>query len=123
MPTRILVVDDSPSLRALVRCALTDASYEVDEAHDGVAGLERLEKGERPQLIICDVNMPRMNGLAFIKAIKASPLHRVTPIVMLTTETQRALLEEAKAVGIRAWLVKPLDPKTLVELVKRVLKT
>lgn len=115
-----MIVDDSPSLRSLVKWALTDAKYEVQEAIDGQDAIEQLEKGERPRLIICDVNMPRMDGLTFVKTLRASPKLKFMPVVMLTTEGKQELIEQAKAAGAKAWMVKPFEVDKLLAVVHQV---
>lgn len=120
MAKHILIVDDSPSVRQMVRLALLNAGYEVTEACDGLDGLAKLE-AQRIHLIISDVNMPEMDGIAFLKAVKAHPRFRFTPFIMLTTESQEALQREGRAAGAKAWLLKPFRPEQVIGCVSKLL--
>ena len=104
MAKTILVVDDSASLRQVVSIALKGGGYDVIEACDGKDALSKLS-GRKVNLIISDVNMPVMDGIAFVKEVKQSPTHRFTPIIMLTTESQEAKKQEGQAAGAKAWVV------------------
>ena len=119
MAQTILVIDDSASLRQVVAMALQGAGYEVLEAGDGQAGLVFLD-GRKIGMVICDVNMPRMNGIEFVKAAKALPAYRFLPILMLTTEGQESKKEEGKAAGAKAWMLKPFAPATLLNAVSKL---
>ncbi|GAB4406673.1 MAG: response regulator [Rhodoferax sp.] len=119
MAQTILVIDDSASLRQVVAMALQGAGYEVLQAGDGQAGLALLD-GRKINMVICDVNMPRMNGIEFVKAAKALPNYRFLPILMLTTESQEAKKEEGKAAGAKAWMVKPFSPQSLLNAVSKL---
>jgi len=119
MSKTILVVDDSGNFRTVVKLALVKAGYVVVEAVDGQDAAEKLADAN-PKLIVCDVNMPRMDGLAFARHVKASALHRFTPMIMLTTESQDAKKAEGKAAGVRAWITKPFQPSQLVDAVNRL---
>ncbi len=113
MAKTILIVDDSTSLRQVVRMALTAVDYNVIEAGDGKAALALLD-GRQINLAICDVNMPVLNGIEFVKAVKAMPNYKFLPIMMLTTESQDEKRSQGKAAGARAWMVKPFSPSQLV---------
>lgn len=119
MSKTILVVDDSGSFRTVVKLALIKAGYAVVEAVDGVDATEKLGSA-RPNLIVCDVNMPRMDGLAFARHVKASPLHKFVPMIMLTTESQEDKKAEGRAAGVRAWITKPFAPSHLVDAVNKL---
>ncbi len=119
MAQTILVIDDSASLRQVVSMALKGAGYDVLQACDGQAALEMLD-GRKIGMAICDVNMPRMNGIEFVKAAKALPAYRFLPILMLTTESQESKKEEGKAAGARAWMVKPFPPSSLLSAVSKL---
>ena len=119
MSKTVMVVDDSGSFRMVVKLALQKAGYQVLEAMDGQDATEKLSV-HKPNLIVCDVNMPRMDGLSFARTMKASAAHKFTPIIMLTTESQEAKRAEGKAAGVRAWLTKPFQPSQLVDAVKRL---
>ena len=119
MSKTILIVDDSYSLRQALSIALRGAGYEVLEAEDGRQALTRLD-GKKINLIISDVNMPNMDGISFAKAAKALPNYRFTPIVMLTTEADSTKVQEGKAAGVRAWIVKPFQPQVLLDAVAKL---
>lgn len=119
MAKTILVIDDSSSLRQVVKMALVGAGYDVIEAGDGMAALELLD-GRQIGMAVCDVNMPRMNGIEFVKAAKALPAYRFLPILMLTTESQESKKEEGKAAGAKAWMVKPFSPSSLLNAVSKL---
>jgi len=119
MPKSILIVDDSPSLRQVVHLALASVGYEVTEACDGLDGLSKLD-GRRFHLIISDINMPHMDGITFLKAVKARPDCRFTPIIMLTTEAQEELKLEGQLAGARAWMVKPFRAEQMIKCVSKL---
>ena len=119
MAKTILVIDDSASLRQVVRMALTGAGYDVIEAGDGKAALALLD-GRQVNMAVCDINMPIMNGIEFLKAAKQLAAYKFMPILMLTTESQDAKKEEGKAAGAKAWMVKPFSPTQLVNAVGKL---
>lgn len=119
MSKTILVVDDSASIRKVVGMTLRDQGYSVIEATDGQDGLEKLSTS-RIHLIISDVNMPRMDGISFVKEVKSNPTTKFTPILMLTTESGASKKEEGRAAGAKAWLVKPFQPAVLLSAVSRL---
>lgn len=121
MAKTILIVDDSSSLRTVVKLALTHAGYEVLEAADGLEGLAQLDQGARVSLIVSDVNMPRMDGIAFLRKLKEHARHRFTPVIMLTTEGQDTKKEEGRAAGAKAWMVKPFNPPQLLDAVAKLI--
>jgi len=120
MTKTILVVDDSSSLRALVKMSLTRAGYSVIEAGDGKQALAQIEKTAKINLIVSDVNMPVMDGISLLKEIKQHARHKFIPVIMLTTEDEGTKVQQAKAAGARAWLLKPFDPPSLLDAVARV---
>ena len=119
MAKTILIIDDSASLRQVVSMALKDAGYEVLQAGDGQAALALLD-GRKIGMAVCDVNMPKMNGIEFVKAAKALPAYRFLPILMLTTENQDSKKEEGKAAGAKAWMLKPFTPSALLNAVSKL---
>ncbi|MFM9890697.1 MAG: response regulator [Rickettsiales bacterium] len=119
MVKRILAVDDSKTMREMVSFTLKSAGYEVMEAEDGKAALNSLG-GLKIDAVITDLNMPNMNGFELIRALRANPLYKFTPILMLTTEGDASKKEEGKAAGATGWIVKPFNPEKLVEVVKKV---
>ena len=116
----VLIVDDSLSIRQLVRATLTSVGYTMIAAIDGQDALNKLV-GQRVNLIISDVNMPNMDGITFLKALKNKPEHKFTPVVMLTTESQEAKKKEGQAAGARAWIVKPFQPPQLLAAVEKLI--
>ncbi|MEO3691951.1 MULTISPECIES: response regulator [unclassified Roseateles] len=119
MSKTIMVVDDSGSFRTVVKLALQKAGYTVMEAGDGKDALAKLA-GAKVNLIVCDVNMPNMDGLTFLKTLKTLPAHKFVPVIMLTTESQEAKKAEGKAAGARAWITKPFQPSQLVDAVNKL---
>jgi two-component system chemotaxis response regulator CheY len=119
MAQTILVIDDSASLRQVVTMALQGAGYEVLQAGDGQAALALLD-GRKIGMAVCDVNMPRMNGIEFVKAAKALPAYRFLPILMLTTESQESKKDEGRAAGAKAWMLKPFSPASLLNAVSKL---
>jgi len=120
MAKTVLSVDDSSSIRQMVAFTLKSAGYEVIEAADGQEGLDKA-KQKNVDLVLTDQNMPRMDGLTLIKALRGLPSYRTTPILMLTTESGDAMKMQGKAAGATGWLVKPFDPQKLLEVVKKVI--
>ncbi|RTL62571.1 MAG: response regulator [Hyphomicrobiales bacterium] len=119
MSTTILTVDDSRTMRDMLMLALTDAGYRVVQAEDGVHGLEVL-RNEMPQVVITDINMPRMDGFGFIENVRKSDKHRAVPILVLTTESDAEKKDRARRAGATGWIVKPFDPVKLVNAIRRV---
>lgn len=120
MSKTIMTVDDSASVRQMVAFTLKGAGYQVIEAGDGRDALNKLN-GAGVQMVITDLNMPNMNGLELIKALRAKPECKFMPIVFLTTESQADKKTEAKAAGATGWIVKPFKPEQLLAVVKKVL--
>ena len=121
MAKTILIVDDSSSLRTVVKIALNRAGYEVIEAIDGVQGLAALEKAAKVHLIVSDVNMPNMDGIAFVTKGKQQPRHKFVPVIMLTTEGQDDKKQQGRAAGAKAWIVKPFNPPQLLDAVSKLI--
>jgi two-component system chemotaxis response regulator CheY len=121
MARSILLVDDSASFRQVVALALTRSGYETTQAVDGKDGLTKVQ-AKRYDLIVSDINMPNMNGLDFLKALKLHPNGKFTPVVMLTTETAPAKMAEAKASGAKAWISKPFEPPQLLNLITTLVR-
>ena len=119
MAKTILVVDDSASLRQVVKMALTGAGYNVLEAGDGQAALALLD-GRTINMVVCDVNMPVMNGIEFVRAAKQLPAYKFLPILMLTTESQESKKDEGRAAGAKAWMLKPFSPASLLNAVSKL---
>jgi len=120
MAKTILAVDDSASIRRMVQCTLKDAGYDVVEAIDGQDGLEQAKK-RKVNLVLIDQNMPRMDGLTLIRSLRELPDYKAVPILVLTTEFSAEMKLQGRAAGANGWLVKPFAPKSLVDVVKKVI--
>jgi two-component system, chemotaxis family, chemotaxis protein CheY len=120
MPGLILAVDDSASMRQMVNFTLTGAGYEVVQAVDGLEALEyaRLHSAD---LVLTDVNMPRMDGITLVKELRALPSYRYTPMLVLTTESSQDRKLQGKQAGATGWIVKPFSPDQLLATIARVL--
>lgn len=116
---KVLIVDDSRVITMSVTQILSMAGFAVETASDGMEALEKVKSGLKPDLIITDVNMPRMGGFDFIRNVR--PILRFTPILVMTTESELSKREEARKLGATGWLVKPVDGKDLLSVVDRVL--
>ena len=119
MTLTVLAVDDSRTMRDLLRQALTDSGFEVHTADDGVHGLEVLEECD-PDVIITDINMPRLDGFGFIEAVRADERHNNRPILTLTTESAAEMKQRARDAGATGWIVKPFQKDKLVAVIRRV---
>ena len=119
--TTVLLVDDSATILMSLKAVLGKAGFQVETATRGQAALDQIRGGLRPNLIISDINMPQMDGIAFVREVRKSPSTRFTPILMLTTETEQAKRHEAKAAGATGWLVKPVPPDQLLGVIKQVI--
>lgn len=117
----IMTVDDSTSLRLMIRVVLEGAGYAVIEAVDGRDALSKLDDQEL-QLILSDINMPVMDGLELTRQVRARQQHRFTPVVLLTTESDPQKVQQGKAAGATAWIKKPFDPTQLLAVVKKVVR-
>jgi two-component system, chemotaxis family, chemotaxis protein CheY len=115
----ILTVDDSASVRQMVRFTLADAGYTVIEAVDGKDAVQKLTSPVN--LIITDLNMPNLDGIGLIRAVRSSSGCKGVPILMLTTESQDTRKQEGKAAGATGWIVKPFNPPQLLAVVKRII--
>jgi len=121
MAKTILYVDDSTTMVMSVRSTLEMNGFKVETAGDGEAAYAKLKTGLKPDLIITDINMPKMNGIELIKQVKALPGFRFTPILTLTTEGSSDRRDEAKKLGATGWLVKPVAGPDLVKVIKQLL--
>ena len=118
----ILTVDDSASVRQMVRFTLSDAGYSVIEAVDGKDALAKLANpANLVNLVITDLNMPNLDGIGLIRGVRANPACKGLPIIMLTTESQEVRKLEGKAAGATGWIVKPFATQQLLAVVRRVL--
>src|SRR4051812_19327762 len=119
MAKKILLVDDSASVRTVAGIALRGAGYEVLEAANGQEGLARLDGG-KIHLIISDVNMPVLDGIGFLKGVKQHPQYKFTPVIMLTTEAGEDKKAEGRAAGAKAWITKPFQPQVMLDAVSKL---
>lgn len=117
---RILAVDDSNSMRQMVAFTLSSAGFDVTEAEDGAVALSIAQK-QKFGLVLADVNMPNMDGLSLVRALRGMSDYKFTPVLMLTTESTPEKKAEGKAAGATGWIVKPFNPDQLIATIKRVL--
>ena len=120
MGKKVIIIDDSRTIRDHVRLVLEPAGYEVLEAVDGRDGIEKVRLHRDLAMAICDVNMPGMTGIGMLEELKTTGLGAGIPIVMLTTEGQPALMQKAKQAGARGWIVKPFKPEQLLATVQKL---
>ena len=121
MTQRVLVVEDEPENRLLLRVVLTSEGYEVAEAEDGPAALAAARE-HRPDLILLDVMMPGMNGYAVLEALRADAATRSVPVIMLTALAQRGDVERAAEMGVAGYVTKPFEPADLLHTMEEALK-
>jgi two-component system chemotaxis response regulator CheY len=115
----VLTVDDSRTMRDMLKHSLVAAGFRVLQAEDGIDGLEVL-KTENPDVVVTDINMPRLDGFGFIEAVRRDVGRRGIPVLVLTTEADAEKKSRAKAAGATGWIVKPFDPVKLVDAIRRV---
>ena len=120
MAKTILIVDDSASVRHVVKIALTTAGYDVIQADNGQSGLVQLD-GKKIHLIISDVNMPVMDGIRFVIEAKQRPKYKFTPVIMLTTEAGDEMKNSGRAAGVKAWVIKPFEPRQMLAAVEKLI--
>lgn len=120
MSKTVLIVDDSASLRQVVAMTLKGAGYDVIEACDGKDALGKLT-GQKVHLMISDVNMPNMDGIAFVREVKKNPSYKFTPVIMLTTEAGEEKKRLGQDAGARAWVVKPFQPQQMLAAVSKLI--
>ncbi len=118
---KILISDDSVSIRQMLKLTLTEANYSVTEANNGMQALE-LAKTHQFDLIITDINMPLLDGLSLVRELRALPAYQFEPILLLTTETDPQKKKMAKAAGATGWIIKPFDPDKLLAAIRKVLR-
>lgn len=117
---KILVVDDSASMRQMVSFTLSEDGHEIVEATNGKDGLAKLQGNSDVKLIISDIHMPEMNGIEFVKAVRENSKYKFVPIIILTTESESGMQEEGRKAGASAWIVKPFTADDLKSTVDRV---
>lgn len=116
---RVLTVDDSRTILAMLHHTLSNAGFDVLQAEDGKKGLELLAS-EAVDVVITDINMPVMDGVEFIRSVRASGRHNSLPILILTTETSQDKRDQGRAAGGTGWIVKPFDPEKLISVIHKV---
>jgi two-component system, chemotaxis family, chemotaxis protein CheY len=121
MQKRILVVDDSESIRHLLCFMLEKAGFGVDTAVDGEDALTRLD-GRTVDLVLTDLNMPRMDGISLIRNVRANDNYKRVPIVVLTTESQLSFKDQAREAGATGWIVKPFVVEKLLTVISKVVR-
>lgn len=122
MAKKILVVDDSESIRTVIGIALKNEDYEVVFGEDGQHGLELLQENEDVCLIVSDLNMPRMDGISFLKEVRTLEKFKYLPFLILTTESQESKKNEAKNLGATGWIIKPFVKEKLLAVIKKVIR-
>lgn len=120
MGAKILIVDDSVSIRQSVRFILEESGYTVFEAGDGVEGLKKISE-QKMDLVITDINMPNMDGLEMVRKIRGTDGIKFVPILVLTTESQGTVIDDGKKAGATGWIVKPFNDEKLIDTIKKVL--
>lgn len=120
MVRRILTVDDSATVRQLLKTALAKAGYEVHEAADGLEALS-IVRAQQFDLLVTDLNMPKMDGIALIEEVRQLPGNRFLPIIMLTTESQDDIRQRGKSAGASGWITKPFKVEQLLGVVRLVM--
>lgn len=119
MNTKVLAIDDSRTIREMLRHALSAEGFEVLLAEDGVDGVEKLD-AFNPDVVITDINMPRMDGFGVIESIRRNRTYSGVPILVLTTESAQDLKERARKSGATGWIVKPFDDEKLIGTIRRI---
>ena len=119
MTLKVLAIDDSRTMRDLLQVSLTESGFDITLAEDGIDGLDKLETAQ-PDVVITDINMPRLDGFGVIEAVRAKAEYRATPILVLTTESSPAMKTRARDAGATGWIVKPFDDASLVSVLRRL---
>jgi two-component system, chemotaxis family, chemotaxis protein CheY len=122
MSKTVLVVDDSSTVRQQVSLALSQAGFSIVEAADGREAIAAIDSNRNIAMVVCDVNMPVLNGLEMVEQVKAKPENRALPILMLTTEGQPSMIKRAREAGAVGWIVKPFDANQLVQATRHLTK-
>ena len=119
MKKKVLTVDDSRTIRNMLLVTLNNAGFDIVQAEDGIEGLEVLEESN-PDVIVTDINMPRLDGFGFIEGVRQNDRDRAIPILVLTTESDAEKKNRAREAGATGWIVKPFDPSKLIAAIERV---
>ena len=117
----VMVVEDSPSVRRAICGVLEEAGYAHVEAEDGAQAIARLD-GRRINLVVCDVNMPNMDGITFVKRMRTLDNYRFTPVIMLTTESAESKRLRGQMAGAKAWMVKPFRPEQMILAISKLIQ-
>ncbi len=124
MPVSILVVDDEPDLEVLIRQKfrekIASSEFLFTFAGNGIEALEKLENDESIEIVLTDINMPKMDGYEVIRQLRQNPRHKTTPILVLTTESDADKRNIARSAGATGWMVKPFDPEGLIAIINKV---
>lgn len=118
--SKVLVVDDSATVRQQVTLTLSEEGFDVVEAVDGQDGAEKIAANSDIKLVICDVNMPRLNGLDMLAKVKDDGTLGATPVIMLTTEGSADLIQRGKQLGAKGWVIKPFKAELLIAAAKKL---
>lgn len=121
MGKTILIVDDSPSIREAISSTLEDVGFDICIGENGLDAQKHLAGGHL-DLIITDLHMPEVNGIELIKVVRENPTYQYTPVLLLTTESQASMRQDAKAAGATGWLVKPFEKQKLLAVIKKVIR-
>jgi two-component system, chemotaxis family, chemotaxis protein CheY len=121
MPKTILAIDDSPSVRMMVQMTLSGAGYTVVLAVDGEDGLQKAAQ-HRPDAVLTDQNMPRLDGIGFIRRFRQTPASAGVPVVFISTESSSGIVQQAREAGATGWIVKPFDQAKLLGVVSKLVK-
>lgn len=121
MSKTVLVVDDSPTMRQMVAFTLSNAGFQVVEAEHGKDAMDKVAGGPKMDLVVTDLNMPEMDGIALIKELRQLVSFKFTPILMLTTESAEEKKREGKAAGATGWIVKPFNPELMLKVIAKVM--
>ena len=119
---KILIIDDSESIRELISFSLESYGYNVVKGNNGIDGLDKIKKHAQIDLIITDLNMPLMDGLTFLQEVRKVNRHQYTPILILTTESSLELRNKAKQYGATGWIIKPFDRDKLINVIQKVIR-
>ncbi|WP_172293915.1 response regulator [Pseudoruegeria sp. HB172150] len=119
MTLKVLAIDDSRTMRDLLQVSLSESGFDITLAEDGIDGLDKLDAAN-PDVVITDINMPRLDGFGVIEAVRAKDAYRATPILVLTTESSPAMKARARDAGATGWIVKPFDDVALASAIRRV---
>lgn len=122
MKDKILVIDDSESIREIISVGLKNTGYDVIKGTNGQEGLQILEKHHNIKLILTDLNMPVMDGISLVREIRKTEKHKYTPIILITTESHPQKQEEARKAGATGWIIKPFANDKLISVIKKVMK-